>query len=99
MDSTPLTPQLSYLEDRHKELDAHERRNKSKDPTSDDPTLSSLCLQLPKAVIGHIWDLPGNYPVFTVVMVIYYYFEIIWGILVTLNVLYNIYEHEYILYR
>ena len=33
--------------------------------------------------IGHRWELPGNYPVFTVVMVIYHYFERIWRILVT----------------
>ena len=38
-----------------------------------------------------------NYQVitlFTVVMVIYYYVEIIWRILVTLNFLWNIYDHE-----
>ena len=27
---------------------------------------------------AHRWELPGNYPVFTVVMVIYHYVEIIW---------------------
>ena len=32
---------------------------------------------------GHIWELPGNYPFFTVVMVIYHYVERIWRILVT----------------
>ena len=42
----------------------------------------------------HRWELPGNYPVFTVVMVIYHYAEIIWRILVTPNFLYNIYDHE-----
>ena len=31
----------------------------------------------------HRWELPGNYPVFTVVMVIYHYVERIWRILVT----------------
>ena len=25
--------------------------------------------------VGHRWELPGNYPVFTVVMVIYHYVE------------------------
>ena len=34
----------------------------------------------------HRWELPVNYPVFTVVMVIYHYVERIWRILVTLNV-------------
>ena len=32
---------------------------------------------------GHRWELPGNYPVFTVVMVIYHYVERIWIIPVT----------------
>ena len=41
----------------------------------------------------HRWELPGNYPVFTVVMVIYHYLERIWIILVTPNFLYNIYNH------
>ena len=31
----------------------------------------------------HRWALPGNYPVFTVVMVIYHYVEIFWRIIVT----------------
>ena len=31
----------------------------------------------------HRWELPGNSPVFTVVMVIYHYFERIWIIIVT----------------
>ena len=39
------------------------------------------------------WELPGNYPVFNVVMVIYHYVEIIWRILVTPIFLYNIYDH------
>ena len=36
-------------------------------------------------LVYHRWELPGNYPVFTVVMVIYHYVEIIWRILVTPN--------------
>ena len=43
--------------------------------------------------VHHIWELPGNYPVFPVVMVIYHYVERIWRILVTNNFLYNIYNH------
>ena len=31
----------------------------------------------------HRWELPGNYPGFTVVMLIYHYVERIWRILVT----------------
>ena len=31
---------------------------------------------------GHRWELPGNYPVFNVVMVIYHYVERIWRILI-----------------
>ena len=34
----------------------------------------------------HRWKLPGKYPVFTVLMVIYHYVEKIWGIHVTPNV-------------
>ena len=41
----------------------------------------------------HIWELPVNYPVFTVVMVIYHYVERIWKIIVTPDFLYNIYDH------
>ena len=41
----------------------------------------------------HRWELPGNYPVFTVVMVIYHYVERIWRILVTPIFIYNIYNH------
>ena len=41
----------------------------------------------------HRWELPGNYPVFTVAMVIYHYVERIWRILVTPNFLYNIYNN------
>ena len=40
----------------------------------------------------HRWELPGNYPVFTVVMVIYHYVERIWRILVTPIFTYNIYD-------
>ena len=43
--------------------------------------------------LNHRWELTGNYPVFTVVMVIYHYVERIWRILVTHNFLYNIYNH------
>ena len=35
--------------------------------------------------INHRWELPDNYPVFTVVMVIYHYIERIWRILVKPN--------------
>ena len=34
---------------------------------------------------GHRWELPGNYPVFTVVMANYHYVARIWRILVTPN--------------
>ena len=33
--------------------------------------------------VTHVWELPGNYPVFTMVMVIYHYADRIWRILVT----------------
>ena len=42
----------------------------------------------------HRWKLPGNCPVFDVVMVIYHYVEIIWRILVIPNSLYNINNNE-----
>ena len=42
----------------------------------------------------HRWELPGNHPVLTMVMVIYYYIERIWRIIVTFNFLYNIHYHE-----
>ena len=42
----------------------------------------------------HRWGLPGNQPVFTVVMEFYHYIERIWRIIVTPNFLYNIYDHE-----
>ena len=40
----------------------------------------------------HRWELTWNYPVFTVVMVIYHYIERIWRILVTpiFNITYTI---------
>ena len=44
--------------------------------------------------LGEIWELLGNYPVFIAVMVIYHCIERVWGIVVTLNFLYNIYDHE-----
>ena len=44
--------------------------------------------------VMHRWELPDNYPVFTVVMVIYHYVERIWIILLTLILIYNIYDHE-----
>ena len=43
--------------------------------------------------VRHRWELPDNYPVFTVVMVIYHYVERIWRILVTPILIYNIYDH------
>ena len=45
------------------------------------------------------WKLPGNYPVFAVVVVIYHYVERIWRILLTPNFLYNIRDHENMLSR
>ena len=36
----------------------------------------------------------GNYPIFTVILVIYHYSERIWIFIVTPNFLYNIYDHE-----
>ena len=46
------------------------------------------------ATTAHRWELPFNYPVFTVVMVIYHYVEIIWRILVTPNFSYNVPDNE-----
>ena len=45
-------------------------------------------------MLYHRWGLPGNYPIFTVVMISYHYVERIWRIIVTPNFLYNIYDHE-----
>ena len=39
---------------------------------------------------NHKWELPGNYPVFAMVMVIYHYVERSCRILVNPNFLYNI---------
>ena len=36
-----------------------------------------------QGVVNQIRELPGNYPIFTVVMAIYHYIERIWRILVT----------------
>ena len=52
-----------------------------------------------KRRLQHRWELPVNYPVFTMIMVIYHYIEGIWIILVTSNFLYNIYNRELILSR
>ena len=43
--------------------------------------------------VGHRWELPGNYPDLTMVIVIYHNIERIWRILVTPVFLYNIYDH------
>ena len=40
------------------------------------------------------WELPDNYPVFAMVMVIYHYVERIWRIHITPNFPYNIYNHQ-----
>ena len=42
---------------------------------------------------NHVWEFPGNYHVFTVVMLIYHCVERIWRILVTPIFIYNIYDH------
>ena len=47
----------------------------------------------------HILELTSDYPVFTMVMVIYYYVWIFWRVLVTPKCLYNIYDNENILSR
>ena len=44
--------------------------------------------------VSHRWELPGDYPIFTVLMVIYHCVERIWKILITPNFLYNIYDDE-----
>ena len=44
--------------------------------------------------VVHRCELPGNYPVFTVVMVIYHYVERIYRIIGNPNFLYDIYNHE-----
>ena len=64
----------------------------------DDPLLPSVETFYSSPSYGrHRWELPVNYPIFTVGMVTYHYVERIWRILVTPNVLYNIYDHEKIL--
>ena len=51
--------------------------------------INNLFVSLPRQIsvrgVGgvDIWELPSNYPVFTVVMVIYHYVERIWRIPVT----------------
>ena len=40
------------------------------------------------------WKLPGKYPVFNGVMVIYHHVERIWIIILTPYFLYNIYNYE-----
>ena len=47
----------------------------------------------------HRFELPGNCPVFTVVMVICHYIEIIGEFLLPPIRLYNIYDHHKILFR
>ena len=44
--------------------------------------------------VQHRWELPGKYPILTVVMVICHYVERIWRIIVTPIFLYSIYHHE-----
>ena len=44
--------------------------------------------------LHHRWVLPVNYPVFTVVMVIYHYVDRIWRILVIPIFLYKIYDNK-----
>ena len=63
------------------------------------PFLQSEIIPVFEASLRHRWELPGNYPVFTVVMVIYHYVEITWRILVTPDFLYNTYDHEKTLSR
>ena len=45
----------------------------------------------------HRWELPVNYPIFTVVMVISHYIDRILGIIVTPDFLYNIQDNKKIL--
>ena len=47
----------------------------------------------------HIWELPGNYLAFTVVMVIYHYVEKTWRILIAPIFWYDKYDHEKTLSR
>ena len=48
---------------------------------------------------GHRWELPVNYPVFTMLVVIYHYVERIWRIIITPDFPYNIYDHQKTLSR
>ena len=57
------------------------------------PYLQSEIIPVFEASLRHRWKLPGNYPVFTVVMVICHYVERTWIILITPNFWYNIYDH------
>ena len=61
------------------------------------PTLGLKKVTFTEGTVKHRWELPGNYPVFTVAMVIYHYVERIWRILITPILIYNIYDHLYIL--
>ena len=42
----------------------------------------------------HRWELPGNCPVFTMVMVIYHYVDIIGEFLLPPQFLYNMYDYQ-----
>ena len=48
---------------------------------------------------NHNWNLPVNYPVFSMVMVIYRYIERLGELSLPLIFVYNIYDHEKILSR
>ena len=61
------------------------------------PIIISCCLYLGLWHWERRWEFLGTYSVFTVVMVIYHYFERILKIVVTANFLYNIYNHKNIL--
>ena len=61
------------------------------------PIIISCCLYLGLWHWERRWEFLGTYPVFTMVMVIYHYVERILKIVVTANVLYNIYNHKNIL--
>ena len=53
--------------------------------------------EVEEAVLGGAglrWELPGNYPVFTMLMVIYHYVERIGELLLPPIFLYNIYGNE-----
>ena len=46
-------------------------------------TFQQNCAHIEPSYASHRWELPGNYPVFTLLMVFYHYLERIWRILVT----------------